>query len=137
MNEKILPINIVNVKKILSILILMVAVFFPLTNVYGSGSGSGSTVLTGVEAYEESLPYESVTGIIATIMEWLLGAVGFFGILGFLISGFMYLTAAGDDTQLKRAKLVMTSSIIGIIVALSGLIAVYAIFRILDASGTV
>ncbi|MFZ3031693.1 MAG: pilin [Candidatus Moraniibacteriota bacterium] len=68
-----------------------------------------------------------ISDILETIMYWLLGILGFIAIIAFVISGLQYLTAAGDEKQAETAKHNMQYSIIGIIVALSGLIVIYAI----------
>ena len=69
------------------------------------------------------LPSSSVFGIVSNIMYWLLAVVGIVGVIGFAISGLLYLTAAGDDDKIGKAKSAMLYSIIGVIVALAGLVA--------------
>lgn len=66
-------------------------------------------------------------GLASTVMNWLLGLVGILAVIGFVISGVMYLISAGDAEQVEKAKTVMTYSIIGLVVALVGLIVVNAI----------
>lgn len=74
-----------------------------------------------------SLP---VMSVLSTILLWLLGILSVIGILAFVISGVQYLTAVGDEDQISTAKRNMKYAIIGLIVALSGLIIVTAIDRI-------
>ena len=74
------------------------------------------------------LPNSSILTIVTGFLMWLLMIIGLVAIISFIISGIMYLTAAGDETQATRAKRALTYSIIGIIVALSGVIAVRAIY---------
>lgn len=69
------------------------------------------------------LPQSSLFDIISNIMYWLLAIVGIVGVIGFAIAGLLYLTAAGDETRIGQAKQAMMYSIIGIIVALAGLVA--------------
>lgn len=69
------------------------------------------------------LPTSSVMDIISNIMYWLLAIVGIVGVIGFAIAGILYLTAAGDETRIGQAKSAMLYSIIGVIVALAGLVA--------------
>ncbi len=69
------------------------------------------------------LPTSSVMDIISNIMYWLLAVVGIVGVIGFAIAGILYLTAAGDETRIGQAKSAMMYSIIGVIVALAGLVA--------------
>ncbi len=73
-----------------------------------------------------TLPAGSVTGIIGNIMTWMLGLVGFLGVIGFAISGILYLTAAGDEDRITTAKRAMTWSIVGVIVALLGVVIIKA-----------
>ncbi|HEX8974277.1 MAG TPA: hypothetical protein VF817_02195 [Patescibacteria group bacterium] len=70
------------------------------------------------------LPAGSVTGIITNGMNWLLIIVGILGVIGFVISGIIYLTAAGDEDQIARGKKTMIFSIVGIIVALIGVVVI-------------
>lgn len=69
------------------------------------------------------LPASNLYEIISNIMYWLLMVVGIVGVIGFAIAGLLYLTAAGDETRIGTAKNAMMYSIIGVIVALAGLVA--------------
>jgi hypothetical protein len=60
-------------------------------------------------------------------MNWLLAILGFLGIIGFVIAGILYLTAAGDEDQIGKAKNAMMYSIIGVIVALLGFVIIQAV----------
>lgn len=73
------------------------------------------------------LPDETIYEIIANLMQWSLGIFGFIGIIGFVISGILYLTAAGNETQIDKAKAAMKWSIVGVIVGIGGLVIVWAI----------
>ncbi len=80
-------------------------------------------------------PDGSIYGIIGGIMNWLLAILGFLGIIGFVIAGILYLTAAGDEGQIDRAKEALTYSIIGVIVALLGFVIIKAVDTMLNAGG--
>lgn len=69
-----------------------------------------------------NLPSGSLMGIVKNIMNWLLGIVGVLGVIGFAIAGILYLTAAGDEDRIATAKKAMTWSIVGVVVALLGLV---------------
>src|SRR4030042_5002269 len=73
------------------------------------------------------LPTGSIYSIILGIMKWMLSIFGFIAIVGFVISGIMYLTAAGDEDQQKKAKKQMYWSITGVIVGSIG----YLVCRLL------
>jgi len=64
----------------------------------------------------------SISDILQNIMQWLLWVVGIVGVIGFALAGIMYLIAAGDQTMIDRAKKAMIYSIIGVVVALAGLV---------------
>ncbi|HRZ95737.1 MAG TPA: hypothetical protein P5262_04220 [Candidatus Moranbacteria bacterium] len=98
----------------------------------GSGNYSTSGWNPGYLSYF-GLPGGSVTGIVVGILQWILYLFGFLGILGFVISGILYLLSAGDDDQMKRAKNAMSYSIIGIIVGLSGVVLIKTVYLILSA----
>ncbi len=61
----------------------------------------------------------SVARIIFTVLQWLLLILTFLAVMGFVISGIMYITAGGSD-RADQARQWLTYSIIGIIVALLG-----------------
>lgn len=93
---------------------------------YGAGTGgAGGGIFSLNNAY--GLPSGSILGIIQNLLFWLLTIFGIAGIFGFVISGIMYLISAGDDNMISRAKTGMTYSIVGIIVGLSGFVAIQAI----------
>src|SRR5688572_29383108 len=73
-------------------------------------------------AGESALPKGSIIDIAKQTMNWLLALVGFIGIIGFVIAGILYLTAAGDEDRIEQAKKAMMYSIIGVIVALIGFV---------------
>jgi hypothetical protein len=86
------------------------------------------------DIYQNGLPGGTVSGIIVSLMNWLLILVGVVAVIAFLIAGILYLTSAGDDNKMEKAKGAMIASIIGIIVALSGYIALQAITTWLDGT---
>ena len=86
------------------------------------GAGAGGYQLPG----GTGLPTGSVSGIVTNIMNWLLLIIGIVGVIGFAIAGILYLTSAGDEERIEKAKQAMLYSIIGVIVALAGVLALKA-----------
>lgn len=80
------------------------------------------------------LPAGSIVGIITSGMNWLLIIVGLLGVIGFVIAGIIYLTAAGDEEQIERGKRTMIFSIVGVIVALLGVVIIQAVKGLLSGS---
>ena len=82
------------------------------------------------------LPEGSIIGIVEGILMWILGILSAVSIIGFVIAGIMYLTAAGDETQVGKAKKAMTYSILGVIVGLSGFVILQAVQLMLGGSSS-
>ena len=77
----------------------------------------------------------SVASILINLMKWMLYLFGFLAIIAFVISGIQYLSAAGNMNMIETAKRNMNYSIIGIVVALSGLVILIAIDALLRGTG--
>lgn len=70
---------------------------------------------------------QPVVVLLGKVMFWLLGLVGVIAIIAFVIAGMQYLAAAGDPKLAEKGKTNMLNAIVGIIVALSGLVVLQAI----------
>lgn len=103
---------------------------------FSSGSGGGSGWNLG-DISGFGLPSGSISGIIINILDWILMIFGVVGIIGFVISGLMYILAAGDDGMIEKAKEAMKYSIIGVLVGLAGFVAIKAIAAILSVGYTI
>ena len=79
------------------------------------------------------LPYASVSDIVRSLLDWLLYIVGFVAVLGFLWAGLLFLISGGSEQRVERAKSAFLYSIVGVIVALIGVIAVRWIDNFLRA----
>ncbi len=73
-------------------------------------------------------PPMGISGVILNILLWLLGVFALFGIIGFVVSGIMYLVSFGSDTAIQRAKKYMLYSIVGVVVGLSGFVIIKAVY---------
>lgn len=73
----------------------------------------------------------SVAKIVINLMKWMLYLFGFLAIISFVISGIQYLVAAGNMNMIETAKRNMMYSIVGVIVALAGLVIIIAIDALL------
>jgi len=82
------------------------------------------------------LPGGTIIDILTNGMNWILIIVGILGVIGFVIAGIIYLTAAGDDDQIAKGKKAMVYSIVGVIVALLGVVVIKAVQALLTGKGT-
>jgi len=73
--------------------------------------------------------------ILTGIMQWLLAIVGILAVIAFVIAGILYLTSAGDEEQIGRAKKAMIYAIVGVIVALLGMIVLNVVENMLRGEG--
>lgn len=83
---------------------------------------------------EYGLPSGTISSIVSGFLFWLLAIFAIVGIVGFIISGIIYLLSTGDDTAIERAKKAMMYSILGIVVGLSGFIVMQAVSLLLGGS---
>ncbi|HLC95301.1 MAG TPA: hypothetical protein VJH89_02325 [Patescibacteria group bacterium] len=90
-----------------------------------------------ISSSELPVSRDGLYGAVQNLMQWLLGIFGFIGIIGFVIAGIWYLTAAGDETQIERAKKAMIYSIIGVIVGLIGLVIIFAVDKWLRGNSAI
>jgi uncharacterized membrane protein YjjP (DUF1212 family) len=81
-----------------------------------------------------NLPEAPVSAIIGGIFIWIFRILFFISLIGFIIAGLLYLTAAGDEDRISKAKKALTYSIIGVIVGLSGFVIIQAVSYMLSGS---
>jgi hypothetical protein len=84
-----------------------------------------------------NLPKTQLSVIISNIAFWLLAVFGFIAVIGFVISGIIYLVSSGDEDTQERAKRAMIYSITGVLVGLSGLIVIYAVSYLFMGSSVI
>lgn len=91
----------------------------------------------GLDAANEfGLGQNSLTGTIQGIISVLLGFLGILAVLLVLWGGFIWMTAAGDDAKIDKAKKLIVSGIIGIVIIFSAwAIANFVITQLANATG--
>lgn len=82
-----------------------------------------------------NLPLNDLMSILRGIMQWALAIVAVLAVIGFVLSGILYLTAAGDEDQIGRAKRAFFGAVFGVIVSLLGLIVLQAAQTVLSGEG--
>lgn len=95
------------------------------------GWGSGGWNPGALSVY--NLPEGSVIDIIENILYWLLAVLGIAGVIGFVISGILYLISTGEEAMIERAKNAMKWSIVGVVVGLIGVVVIQAVNLMLGA----
>ena len=110
-------------KSIISIAIMTCAVFGISVLSTSSLSGSVSAqVSKGIDtATTSEMKGKSIDGkdgLIKTVVNVLLWAVGILSVIMIIFSGFRYITSAGDASKTKSAQSTLTYSVVGLIVAI-------------------
>lgn len=128
-NKRKMVINLAAFLLMAAVLAVPLSVLANVNTATTTSTGNGWSI-DSVKGF--GLPKGSIKEIATGILQWLLGAIGIIGIIGFAISGIMYLLSFGDDERMKLAKSAMYYSITGVVVGLVGLVAVQAIAIMLN-----
>ena len=110
-------------KSIISIAIMTCAVFGASVLSTASLSGNVSAqVSKGIDtATTSEMKGKSIDGdkgLIKTVVNVLLWAVGILSVIMIIFSGFRYITSAGDASKTKSAQSTLIYSVVGLIVAI-------------------
>lgn len=110
-------------KSIISIAIMTCAVFGASVLSTASLSGSASAqvsegINTATTSEMKGKSIDGDDGLIKTVVNVLLWAVGILSVIMIIFSGFRYITSAGDASKTKSAQSTLTYSVVGLIVAI-------------------
>ncbi|MEK7598136.1 MAG: hypothetical protein AAB487_00160 [Patescibacteria group bacterium] len=111
-----------NTKKILLVLFFSLLVLVPIM---ASSIGTYKP-MEEIPGYTLAAPYDFFD-YIAIIYRFGIGAVGIAAMIMLSIGGFMYITSAGNNASMEKAKGVITDAIVGLLLALSAYIILYTI----------
>lgn len=110
-------------KSIISIAIMTCAVFG--TSVLSTTSLSGSVsaqvskgIDTATTSEMQGKSIDGKDGLIKTVVNILLWAVGILSVIMIIFSGFRYITSSGDASKTKSAQSTLIYSVVGLIVAI-------------------
>lgn len=110
-------------KSIISIAIMTCAVFGTSVLFTASLPGSASAqvsegINTATTSEMKGKSIDGDKGLIKTVVNVLLWAVGILSVIMIIFSGFRYITSAGDASKTKSAQSTLTYSVVGLIVAI-------------------
>ena len=110
-------------KSIISIAIMTCAVFGASVLSTASLSGSASAqvsegINTATTSEMKGKSIDGDKGLIKTVVNVLLWAVGILSVIMIIFSGLRYITSAGDASKTKSAQSALTYSVVGLIVAI-------------------
>ena len=110
-------------KSIISIAIMTCAVFgasvLSTASLPGSASAQVSEgINTATTSEMKGKSIDGDDGLIKTVVNVLLWAVGILSVIMIIFSGLRYITSAGDASKTKSAQSTLTYSVVGLIVAI-------------------
>ncbi len=76
----------------------------------------------------------SLTGIVATVVKVFLGLLGIIFLILIIYAGFMWMTAAGDEEKVTKAKDTLQRAVIGLIIITAAYSITYFVFKALPGS---
>jgi len=131
-----------NFKKIISI-VLLVVIFFILAAVGVNAqetSNAGSVIQSSIKntARHAQLSNDSnidLSTFIGRVIKNLLGLLGTVFLILVLYAGFMWMTAAGNEERVGKAKKILANSVIGLAVVILAYVIVEFVLRTFVDSG--
>ncbi len=90
-------------------------------------STSGGSAYTPMEEIPGQGKPTDFYSYINAIYKFGIGAVGICAMLMIIVGGYMYMTAAGNNSSMEKAKTVITDAIIGLILAMASYLILYFI----------
>ena len=94
----------------------------------------GATDTPGTGLTYPSVPelrQSNITQTILTVVTWGLAIAGTVAVLFLIVGGFLYITSAGDEQRIQKAKDTLKSAIIGIVFILLALVIVITLNEVL------
>jgi hypothetical protein len=95
--------------------------------------GGGATSANADEVVNKALTFQQIG---TNVISFLLSIFGILGIIALVVGGVMYVTAYGDEERIETGKKIVTSALIGIVIALGALVLVRQIAALLGAQST-
>lgn len=99
------------------------------SGVYGTGFQTGATA-----AYPAGTPNASITWVIGTIISGLLSILGIIFLILVIYGGVLWMTAAGNPDQVKKAQTLLRDGVIGLIIILSSYAISYSVLTYLGSN---
>jgi len=96
----------------------------------GQGQAGGGLNNVATNVYGATVSQRTLESTVVLVINGILGLLGIIFLVLVLYAGFLWMTAAGNEDQVTKAKSILTTSIIGIVI----IVAAYAIVKfVLDA----
>lgn len=78
----------------------------------------------------------TLTGLITTVINWLLALAGLIAILFLVIGGFWYITSAGNEETAEKGKNTAINAIIGLVIIILSYVIVNVVANLVSSAGS-
>ena len=121
---------------ILSLLLLFLIGSTASAQLLDTNSNSVKTLgnTTDIAAGRAGMSKISIGALVSQIIQVVLGLLAVIFLILLIIAGFQWMTAAGNEEQIKKSQATMKSAIIGLIIILAAYAITYFIFTYLPFS---
>ena len=102
--------KIIEKKSLFSLLLLTTFMFL---------GSVGFVVAADVQMPTTDLPETEIEDILTNIVNWILGIVTLIAAIVIIIAGIMWATAGGDEDRQGKARKMLISGVIGLVIALA------------------
>ena len=116
-----------------------ISLFMPAPLVGDGGvllAANTSSNSSGTKVYSAKLnnpiSYDTGADLIGAIVKASLGIIGALAILVIVYGGVLYITSAGNEENIKKAKTAVTGAVIGLVVALLAYVIVDFVIKVLN-----
>lgn len=118
-------------KNILKILLVFSFIFFPLASF---AVDTGLNEAANAAGLSTNAAARDIPGRIGDIISTILGLVGIIFLILMIYGGLMWMTASGSEEQVGKAKKIITSAVIGMIIVFSAYAITYFVTQTLLGS---
>ena len=127
-------------KKLSSVILRLLTLIIFFINVSAAIAGPLSTDVTSeqVNAFNTTAGFDSnarVGSIVATVIKAFLGLLGIIFIFLMVLAGYHWMTAAGDEQKVTKAKDTIRTAIIGLIIIVAAYSITYFVLKALGGAG--
>ena len=107
--------------QVLSVVLLLVVglSFSVMVNAKVDLTGALDKAGTGIYGDENKPTADTMITIIGKVIRVLLSFVGVILVMIIIYAGFLWMTAGGNEEQVKKAKAWLTNAVVGLVIALS------------------
>ncbi|MDD3284184.1 MAG: hypothetical protein PHZ07_01165 [Patescibacteria group bacterium] len=127
--------------KISKSIIIVFIIFFSITNIQNilaTGTEPNDAILSGGEKLQQFAgeagikQYTDPVVVITSIIGFALGFLGLFFLILILVGGFQWMSSAGEDEKINKAKAIIKSATIGLFIVLTSWIIATTIFALIN-----